>query len=210
MDRFDLAVEEAAASADARSSTATWFWCELAIIRERWRPIRHPIFTAAAATASTDARLAEHLCQHHHVAVALADAARFAALRSDHVLGGMLDEHATDRAARLIARRDDGGPSAATSECVRLVTGAGVDIAGHLVALYCLGSAEQELWTTVGGSVGELPVVDAQAGRMQAALEGLLRASDPFALLRRADAVMCSYWHMLDAAADRLADRSPG
>lgn len=80
-----------------RFEQAAWLVAEIDHRRDFWTPQRHPFYMRWAAGELTDDDLQAYAAEHHHVIVALADAAARAADRSDGLLGERLAAHAQAR-----------------------------------------------------------------------------------------------------------------
>jgi hypothetical protein len=234
-DRFDAALPGAAAFGRGHSQHDEWVWVELELIRERWRAARHPFFVALARGELTAAELAAFFSDNDHVVVALAAAAHRATELSDGLLGDALARHASCRDDQVASWRalasiaGWGGASAwyygedpheSTRICARLIAAAcDLDLAAQVLTLQTMACTERELRALVEPALRDhyglqarrttahFDAADpADCDVLQAVLEGLLLQSDPFALLRRAEAVARSYWHLLD---DLEAHRHP-
>lgn len=231
--RFEAAVNRAAASGAGQSRYTEWFWVELALVRERWRPTRHPFLDRLEWGELPADELAVFVSEHDHVLVAVAELARRAVRMTEGLLADALAEHARagesaiTRWRRLAREVGWSGhtamyyaedPYEGTTTCARLIDGAGCDVAGHLVTLHGLACADHELWTALdrrrdrhrpgradAGSVERRAAArEAGIARLQAAVEGALDRADPFAVIARGGAVARAYWHLLD---DIEADR---
>jgi hypothetical protein len=197
--------------------SSEWFWSELALLRERWNVLAHPFCVRWSAGEATRSDLEAYAREHDHLIVALAVASRNAAAKASGLLGEALGAHAAEEEAQVelwrayargIGLRPDGALDDAqrtTVECARRWVGdPSRSLAIDLVTLHAVESPRPELDGEPATAYfrGQAQLDKVRAALAQAALQGLLAAADPFALLAHVQAVHRDYWAVLDALED--------
>jgi pyrroloquinoline quinone (PQQ) biosynthesis protein C len=140
---------------------ATWLVAEIGHRRDWWAVPRHPFHERWSAGRLTAAELQTYAGEHHHVAVALADVSRRAAMLAEEMLHEQLAGHWADREREVelwceFAAATGWSPQSAwcyaADPLPETVAGAQAwtgdaerSLAEHLVTMYALETAQAEV-----------------------------------------------------------------
>lgn len=207
-------------------------WSRLADVQSRWNVLEHPFYTRWSRGELTRDELALYAGQYRHAVVALAGATDAAARAADGSDRAELAAHAGEEAAHVslwdafagaAGTEGEVAPEPETAECAAAWEGDGRDLAGHLVALYAIESAQPAISRVKADGLREHYGFDAgpatayfdlhaerdveHAAEGRAMLEGRLDAADEDALVAEAERVLRGNWTLLDGV-ERLCGRT--
>lgn len=207
-------------------------WSRLDDVRTRWNVLEHPFYVRWSEGALTRDELARYAGQYRHAVVALADAARAAAVAAPPEERHGLAEHAGEEAShvalwdRFAEATGDGRPADAqpeTAACAAAWAGEGRDLRGHLVALYAIESAQPAISRVKAEGLREHYGFDGGASTLyfdlhaerdaehaadgRARLAARLDGADEDALVAEAERVLRANWELLDGV-ERVSGRA--